>query len=158
MFNFDKIKMIPCSPSGFKPQATKIQIEELERYCGHSLPENYKTILKNYNYGRPTANYFNVIDSTNNLTVEWELNKFYSLDKNKDSPANIWWCIKNYSSYMGPNTLPFANDICKQIFYMKWVDNIPQVWFLEYLDIKESKTYLIKKSFDELLSSLYAED
>lgn len=57
---------------------------------------------------------------------------------------------------MGPNTLPFADDGVEQIYYMKWVNNVPQVWFLEYLDLEEPETSLVMNSFDELLESLYA--
>jgi hypothetical protein len=57
---------------------------------------------------------------------------------------------------MGPNTLPFADDGVQQFFYMKWVNDIPQVWFLAYLDLDEPETYLVVDSFDELLGALYA--
>lgn len=156
MFDFSKIKMEPSYTTGFKPAATDAQIAELEKHCGHVLPENYKTILKNYNGGHPEARYFDVIDEEIGIPLEWKIYKFYYLDDNKKIPANIWWVIENYTEIMGPNTLPFADDGLQQVYYMKWVNNVPQVWFLAYLDLEKPETYFVMNSFDELLVSLYA--
>lgn len=155
MFDFSKIGMIP-SYGDFKPAATNAQLEKLEQHCGHPLPENYKTILRDYNAGEPTAKYFHVMDEEEGVPGEWELGIFYHLDENKKTPADIWWLIENYTDLMGPNTLPFADDGLQQIYYMKWVDNIPQVWFIEYLDLEEPETYFVMESFDKLLDALYA--
>ena len=158
MFDFSKIEMIPSYGTDFEPAATDAQIEELEQHCGHTLPKNYKTILKNYNGGQPKAKYFNVMNEELGIPGEWKLYNFYFLNENKTSPANIWWLIENYIEYMGPNTLPFADDGDDQVFYIKWINNVPQVWFLAYLDLEEPETYLVVDSFDKLLGALYAID
>ncbi|KTC84358.1 SMI1/KNR4 family protein [Legionella drozanskii] len=155
MFDFSKIGMKPTYSSNFEPPATEDQIAELERYCGHSLPENYKIILRNYNAGSPEAKYFDAIDEETGVLLEWKLHNFYILDDDKEIPANIWWVIENYQDIMGPNTIPFADDGLQQIYYMKWVNNVPQVWFLTYLDLEEPETHFVINSFDELLDALY---
>jgi hypothetical protein len=142
--------------TGFKPAATETQIEELEKHCGHILPENYKSILRNFNGGAPEVTYFDVIDEDTGVPLEWTLHKFYYLDNHKEIPANIWWVIENYSEFLGANTLPFADDGIQQIYYMKWVDDEPQVWFLAYLDIEEPETFFLMNSFDELLAALHS--
>ena len=154
MFDFSKLKMRPRYPGGYKPAATAAQIDELEKYCGHSLPENYKRVLNDYNGSSPEAEYFDVINE-DGVPGEYRLALFYYLDDNKNSRANIWWLIENYRHLMGQNALPFADDGLQQIYYLKWIDNIPQVWFLEYLDRDIAKTSCVKASFDELLESLY---
>jgi hypothetical protein len=156
MFDFSKIRMIPRNTTGFKIAATDDQIIELEQHCGHTLPNNYKTILKLFNGGTPEAKYFNVIDPSTDLPGEWELNRFYYLDNNKEMPSNIWWIIERYSQFIGPGTLPFACDDSQQIYYIKWVNDEPQVWFLAYLDIEGTETCFLMNSFDELLEDLYA--
>ena len=156
MFDFSKIKMKPSYTTGFKPPATDAQIAELEQHCGHALPENYKTILKNYNGGHPETRCFHVIDPETGVAGEMEIYKFFYLDSHKEIPANIWWRIENYTEFMGKNTLPFADDGVQQIYYMKWVNDVPQVWFLAYLDLEEPETYMVMNSFDELLDDLYA--
>lgn len=158
MFNFNKIGMKPSYFSGYKPAATDAQIIEIEKHCGHNLPENLKTILRNYNAGEPEAKYFEVINPLTGLPGEMELYKFYHLDDKKEIPENIWWIINNYSQYIGPNTLPFADDGEQQFYYIKWVNNIPQVWFLAYLDLDEPESYFVMGSFDELLDALYASE
>lgn len=155
MFNFDKLKMQPRS-SKYKPPATDEQIAELEEYCGHTLPENYKTILRNYNWALPGAILFTSVDEETGVPLEYELSIFYYLDGEKGSPENIWYIIKRFSAFIGPNTIPFADDGIKQVYYLKWKNNVPQVWYLSYLDLDEPETHLVKDSFDELLEELYA--
>ncbi|MDF1758655.1 MAG: SMI1/KNR4 family protein [Legionellaceae bacterium] len=155
MFDFNKLKMKPTYSKNFEPAATDAQIAELEEYCGHTLPENYKTILKKYNGGRPEARYFNVKMPYDDVEGECEIAHFYTLDINKEMPESIWWLIKNYSEVIGPSSIPFVDDGVEQFYYMKWVNGIPQVWFLEHLDIPGYETYMVLNSFDELLNSLY---
>ena len=156
MFDFSKLKMTPSFGLNFDPPATDAQIEELEQYIKHSLPENLKIILKNYNGGQPSLKYFHALHPEYNTTGAMKLSHFYFLDDNTNANENIWWVINYYSEIMGPNTLPFADDGLQQIYYIKWVNDIPQVWFLAYLDLDEPETFLVKDSFDELLSDLYA--
>ena len=154
MFDFSKIGMM-SRYDDFKPAPNEELIALLEEYCGHSLPENYKYILNNFNGGSPAANYFDVIDPSSGIAGEWKIGKFFTLDENKEFPSNIWWKINNYSKLMGANTLPFADDGLQQIYFMKWVNNTPQVWFLAYLDMDEPESFFLMNSFDELLDALY---
>ncbi|MBA2648780.1 MAG: SMI1/KNR4 family protein [Legionella sp.] len=158
MFDFSKIGMKPSYPAGYKTAITDEQIAALEQHCGHPLPENYKTILRNYNAGEPEAKYFDVIDKPTGVPLEWKLHKFYHLGEDKITPADIRWLIENYSEYMGPNTLPFADDGEQQIYFMKWIDNIPEVWFLAYEERPEPESFKVLDSFDELLGALYVGD
>jgi cell wall assembly regulator SMI1 len=157
MFDFSKIKMRPSYTTNYKPSATDAQIAQLENHCGHSLPENYKEILKNYNGAESGAKYFSVV-TNEGVHCERELHDFFYLDNNKNSPGNIWWNIEHFNEYMGPNTIPFANDGVNQVYFMKWVNDVPQVWFLAYLDIEEPESWLVMESFDELLESLYVSE
>ncbi len=155
MFDFNKIKKIPRRRTGFKPAATEEQIAMLEKHCGHDLPDNYKEILKSYNGSSPTSTYFVGNEEFLGGQGEYPLMEFYDIDDNLESPSNVWWQIKQFGKYMGPNTLPFADDGRQQVYFMKWVDNIPQVWLLVYLDLDSPKLRFVKNSFDELLESLY---
>lgn len=155
MFDFKIIGMRPSYSENFKSGATEEQIMDLEKHCGHPLPESYKFLLKNYNGSRPKAKYFDVIDEEDGIPLEYELGDFYIVDENRNIPSNIWWVIQNYSEYIGPDTLPFADDGINQIYYMKWINNVPQVWFLIYLDVDEPEIYCVSNSFDELLGALY---
>ena len=85
-----------------------------------------------------------------------EISRFYILDEDKHIPANIWWKIENYGEYMGPKTVPFANDDVEHIYYLKWIDEVPEVWYLAYQEIEGTETFLVKGSFDDLLEALYA--
>jgi len=160
MFDFSKIGLLPTHIDGFRPAATDAQIAELEQHCGYPLPENYKLILRHYNGCCPTAKYFDVIDE-DGIPGEWTLYDFYTLDQDKESPANIWWTIKHYGADMGPNTIPFAEDRADQIYYFKWVNDAPQVWMIGYdydveaEDVSEPGVFVLD-SFDTLLNSLYA--
>jgi len=156
MFDFSKIEMTPGYGSNFELGATTSQIEEIEQYCGHALPENLKIILQHYNGGDPEARYFEVKDDTE-IPGEMEISRFFILNDEKDVPANIWWKIKNYGEYMGPQTVPFASDYAEHIYYLKWVNDVPQVWYLAYQDMEGTETYPVKDSFDDLLEGLYAE-
>ncbi|CAM2932185.1 SMI1/KNR4 family protein [Legionella worsleiensis] len=158
MFDFNKLEMTPIYSKDFRPGTSDEQIIELEKHCGHPLPENYKYILKNYNGSRPNFKYFDVIDEKDGIPLEYELGDFYIVDENRNKPSNIWWVIQNFSEYLGPNTLPFADDGIDQVYYMKWVNNIPQVWHLVYQDLDEPETYCVSNSFDELLEALYNAD
>lgn len=62
--------MKPSSTTGFKAMATDAQIAEIEQHCRHLLPENYKTIIKNYNGGFPEVKYFDVIDLETGVPLE----------------------------------------------------------------------------------------
>jgi hypothetical protein len=157
MFDFGKIGMIPLDDD-FKQAPTEEQIAELEKYWGHALPENYKFILNHFNGGSPEANYFEVIDPCAGIAGEWNIGKFFTLDGNKEFPSNIWWKLKNYAELMGDNALPFADDGIQQIYYLKWINNSPQVWYLAYLDLDEPETFFLMNSFDELLGALQSTD
>jgi hypothetical protein len=75
--------------------------------------------------------------------------------KEKEIPANVWWQIENYGENIGPNTLPFALDYASHIYYIKWVNEVPQVWYA-YRDMEGTETEFVKESFDALLEDLYA--
>jgi hypothetical protein len=158
MFDFNKIKMRPRSSKGYKPAATDEQIAELEKYCGHALPENLKIILRRFNNSSPSATYFDVLDEGGSFPYRYELSSFYYLDENKNLSNNIWWQIKHYGKFMGPDSLPFADDGVQQIYYLKWLNSIPQVWYLTYLDLEEPECTFVMNSLDELLDSLYVGD
>ena len=147
MFDFSKIGMRPSDPSGYEPPATDEQIAQLEKHCGHPLPENYKYILKNYNGCRPKAQYFDVLSPYTGILGEWQLKFFYCLGGGVVTTRDVRWMIENFSSYLGPNTLPFAQDPAQQPYYLKWVDNVPQVWHLAYEERDEPGLRFLLNSF-----------
>lgn len=156
MFDFKKIGIEPTDINGFTTPATENQITELEQYCKHVLPENYKYILKHYNGGSPKNKFFHVTPQGSATPGEWEIDKFYDLHSDKNKTESIWWIIENYKELIGVNSLPFGENDEQQIYYMKWVNNVPQVWLLNSQDLDEPESYFIMGSFDELLGSLYA--
>jgi hypothetical protein len=157
MFDFGKIGMIPLDDD-FKQAPTEEQIAELEKYWGHTLPENYKIILKNYHGGIPEAKDFDAVDEETGASLGYELHNFFSVDEHKERPLNIWWVIKNYATLIGTGTLPFADDGYNRIYYMKWDKNVHQIWVLKFMSEDEPETYLLMNSFDELLGALYNAD
>lgn len=157
MFDFSNIGMKPRFKD-FKPSATETQLSELESYCENALPEDYKTILTKFNGGSPESNCFDYLDESSGVLLEGKLGKFFTLDADKDFPANIWYQIEKFAEYIGPNALPFADDGLQQIYYLKWVDKIPQVWFLAYLDLDEPEARIVKSTFPDLLNGLYNAD
>lgn len=158
MFDFNKIGMNPSDIGMLTDAEIDSQIIELEKHCCHPLPRNYKALLKKYNGGEPDARYFEVIDEKTGVPLQRELYKFYDFDHIKETPETIWWIIENYKDFLGPNTLPFAEDAHQQIYFFKWIDNIPQIWFLAYLDLEKPETCFVMNSFDELLGALYVAD
>jgi len=155
MFDFNKIGMKARYSTGYKPEVTNMEITELEKHCGHSLPQNYKFILKHYHGGIPEAQAFDAMDGEMDIPVGFELHNFYIVNEHKNRPLNIWWVIENYSALMGPSTLPFADDGYSRVYYMKWVNDIPQVWVL-LLSEEGPETFQLFNSFDELLGALYS--
>lgn len=154
MIDLSKIGIIPLDDD-FTLGVTEAQIVELENHFGHSLPENYKLILKNYNGSGPMEKYFDAIDEETGIPLEYKFSVFYYVDEHKKLPGNIWWVIEDYSSILGPNTLPFAHDGIHQIYYLKWVNETPEIWYFVYLDRDEPETFRVINSFDELLGALY---
>ena len=110
---------------------------------------------ENYNRGLLGANCFDVTDVETGIPFQYEITRFYVLDDRQDLSANIWWQIEHYKDFIGPNTIPFADDGLKQIYYMKWVNDVPQVWYLTYLDLEKPEAQLVMESFDKLLEALY---
>jgi len=71
MFDFSKLDMHTTHTTGYEAAAvTDTEIAEREKYCGHVLPENYKTILRNYNGRNPAAKYFETIDESTGVFGE----------------------------------------------------------------------------------------
>lgn len=153
MFDFSKINMKPRYSKDFPEPATDEMIAELEQHCKHPLPEEYKFFLKNYNGGYPEVCYFTVVDEFG-LPTEAKIREFFTLDSDKQSPTNIWWYIERASNFLGPNALPFADEGDFKIYYIKWVNDVPQIWFA-YIDFDEPEHYCVAESFNELLKSLY---
>ncbi len=157
MFDFNKIGMRPRSSSGYKAAVTDDQIAELEHYCGHALPDNYKLMLQNFNGGEPEAKCLRVVDQKTGIPLKHELLDFFIVDEHKELPLNIWWTIENYSEFIGSNTLPFAEGEYSCIYFLKWKHDLAQVWCLKFDEDEEEEPeiFLIFNSFDELLGALY---
>lgn len=158
MFDFSKIGIKPGFASGYKPEVTDTQISKLEKHFGHALPANYLFYLKNYHGGISEAINFGAYNEDIGLPLGYELRNFFIVDELTDRPLNIWWNIEEYSEFMGSDTLPFADDGDNRIFYLKWENNIAQVWVLVFLSEEGPDTYFLLNSFDELLGSLFYSD
>lgn len=158
MFDFSKIKMSPAYSKNFGSGATEEQIIELEKYCGYTLPDSYKFILKNYNGGEPETKELCVFDEEMGVTVAYGLQEFYVVDEHKELPINIWQAIEKYSSLIGPGALPFAEDGYNCVYYFKYIQNVAQVWCLAFMEDEEPENFLLFNSFDELLGALCNEN
>ena len=79
MFDFKKINIRPPFSSGFELKPTQAEIAELEKYCGHSLPDDYKYILEHFNGGYPETNKFESLDIETGIPLEFEISKFFFL-------------------------------------------------------------------------------
>ena len=155
MFDFNRLGITPTYTDEFETPASDEHIAKLEQYCQHPLPERFKVILKNYNGGSPAANNFNAMDEDGPLGG-CTITNFYFLNDETFFPNNIWWLIEHEGRNIGMHNLPFADDGHQQIYYMKWVNDMPQVWYYQYLDLDEPRQFKIANSFDEFLDSLYS--
>ena len=133
MFDFSKINMRPRNGIDFKPAATDAQIAELEKYCGHTLPENYKTILRTYHYSSPKVNCFHVMDEVIGIPGEYELGTFYFLDDNNKTGVTIILLDEqmDHGDIIAKNEfnfkakVPFAEGLKRTIDWYKKQVNFP---------------------------------
>lgn len=144
--------------------ATEEEINELQKYIAHPLPELYKEICRHYNGGAPKLNYYDDEDggwNTNNIGC------FFHVTSNRAKDFNIWNAIEDFSPELKKDCLPFAGDnYGDSIFYLKWVGDKVQVWRLLYGELayeydddnnEHGRVHvLINESFDDFLESLYA--
>jgi cell wall assembly regulator SMI1 len=84
VFDFNKIQL-KLNYIGNSTPATDSDIEELEKYCGHRLPENLRIIFQNYNGATPEAPYFHV-EIEPGIQVEMEIARFLFLNEKKKFP------------------------------------------------------------------------
>lgn len=145
--------------------APEEEIEALQRFIGHPLPELYKEICRHFHGGLPTAAYFE--DAEGDID---EIGFFCTLTKKSKEDYNIWGVIENFSHELAKDCLPFAWGRGESIFYLKWGNNKVQVWQLFYgelayelsrYDSEEDETrpyyhMLVNESFDSFMESLYA--
>lgn len=143
--------------SNFNPPPTESQLVELEQHFGHPLPPLLKEIFNHYNGGRPELDHCGV-------DGRWTIGDFFSLDENRTSAGNIWWVINNFSEHFGPETLPIAYSYHNDIYFLKWVDGIAQVWIFGYNDAEfdfddeendGTPSVCIYESLDEFMEALY---
>jgi len=152
MFDLSKLDFQPVYGEKVIQTVTDDQIADLEKHYGRSLPSKYKEILKKYNRLKPKLDEFDIGDET------YLINYFYSLTDDKGSVSNIWWAIDNFSSFLGENTLPFAEDASNEIYFFKWVDDKTEVWLLRCDELEEPEDESVIESFDELLTLLHSSD
>ena len=111
-----------------KPPAAEEEIEKLQDYVGHPLPELYKEICRYFHGGMPQLDCFEDVDG-----ALVKMGYFYSVVNAKEKGYNIWKVIKNFRSELGTDCLPFAGDsLGLSTFYLKWVNDKVQVWRLLY--------------------------
>ena len=143
------------------PPASEEEIEILQNYVGHPLPELYKEICRNFNGGLPKLRFFEDVDGE----VD-EIGFFFRVANKSEKDSHIWGVIENFSDELAKDCLPFARDRGGSIFYLKWVNDKVQVWRLFYGELAyEFSDYngerclyyhlLINESFDAFLESLY---
>ena len=146
------------------PMPDENQIDAVESHFGHPLPALLKSIYQKYNGGHPGLNRYGEYG-------EHIISHFYSVQENQESPSSIWWAINSFSSYLGAETLPFAEDNICGVFYLKWVDGLAQVWLFRcgeealdeedyYVDEDDTPISLsyVCDSLDVFLDGLYAAD
>lgn len=158
MFDLSKLQFDFPPEITFEPPATDEMIEALERHYQHTLPEELKVIFKKYHGGCPETFLLEAQLPEDELPGEMEVSKFLILDSLTKDPLNIWFNIKNYSAYIGENSVPFAVDFADNVYYLKYSNNKHQVWYFALYAVDEIETYLIFESFDDFLQSLHAEE
>lgn len=118
--------------------STDEEIEKVENELGFKFPNQYKSIIKKYNGGRPTPNVFDI--STRKGLV---FNSLITLNK----IPSVYKRISKESS----GIIPFADDPSGNIIAFK--NNAIVLW-----DHETNKIYSISSSFNSLLNSLYDPD
>lgn len=146
--------------------ASNEEIQELQDYIGHPLPEIYKEICRNFNGGRPKLNYYADSDLA---TIGF----FITVTSRKNTINSVWSEIEHNVASLGfdPDILPIAYDSFNQsFFYLKWVNGKAQVWRFLYGDMaiefreEDEENYekhgyvhiFINESLEGFLESLYA--
>ena len=154
MFDLETLKMTPFWGDEFYPPATDELIDELEQLCGHPLLPLHKEILKKYNGGGPNANRFSMVAPGHTFPVERTFAYFYPISSNRNKINNLLNLVTQYVSFIGKDTLPFAESTSEEIYYFKWVNSVPQIWYFQFQE-QEPKCTFITNSFEELLNNLY---
>ncbi len=152
MIDLDKFELEGMKWPGFKPTATEEELNELEQFYGHPLPEVYKEIMRKYNTFESKYYCFDIYDE------KFYLGAFLSLGDNKDNTQNIWWVINHFYQYTGPGTLPFALDATNEIYFFKWVNDHTEIWLLRTDELETPEDCPVTDSLDELLNRLYMPD
>lgn len=146
-----------------KSPASEEEIEAVKNYFGHPLPELYKEICRHFNGGIPKAAFFEDVEGD-----IYEISFFCRVTNKSEKGYHILGVVKNFSHELVSDCLPFAWGRGESIFYLKWVNEMVQVWQLLYGELAlefggygpedEVKPYhhiLMNKSFDSFLESLY---
>ena len=158
MFDLSKLKLDTSADIQFKPPASDEMVGRLEKHYSHSLPEELTTIFKKYHGGYPGSDCIELIDEEDGLPYDMDISSFLVLDSNYESPINIWFLIKQYTNWMGENSIPFAEDLAQNIFYLNYKNNNHEVWYLAHHEVEETETYKICDTFEQFLNSMYTEE
>lgn len=154
MFDLGTLKITPFWGNEFYPPATDELIAELEQLCGHPLLPLHKEILKKYNGGGPEANCFSVTAPGDTFPVDWPFSFFYPLCTDRNKSINIFNLMQQYQQFLGPDTLPFAENDNQECYYFKWIGSNVEIWLFQFQEHKPGSRF-ITSSFENLLENLY---
>ncbi|MGC1182555.1 SMI1/KNR4 family protein [Legionella sp.] len=142
--------------------ATEEEIEAVQNYIGHPLPELYKEICRHFNEGLLKLNCFEDVEGR-----MCKIGFFFRVTNEEKNNYHIWQVIRNFRDELTKDCLPFADDsLGLSAFYLIWVNDIVEVWQLLHgelawsfsgCDDEDDNYYchvLVNKSFDVFLESL----
>jgi hypothetical protein len=91
-----------------RPSPTGETISEFQSHFGVMLPESYVKLLRHSNGGHPEVDSIEPVNRPK--SARWAVNRFYHLDGDKTSTANLWNVTDKWRKILGESTIPFAAD------------------------------------------------
>ncbi len=125
MRNLSELKINEKGKPVGRPSPTNEALKEFQSHFGVMLPESYIMLLRHSNGGHPQVDSIEPIGRP--LAARWAVNRFYHLDGDINSAANLWNATEKWRKILGEKTIPFADDGGGNQFFIDLKPSIPSV-------------------------------
>ena len=135
------------------PRVTSEQLEQLEQEIGAALPESLRSILLDYNGGRPTPKTFEVQGHPERL---FDIQLFYGVTGEIEC-ENVGWNFWEFHELSDRGLIPFARTDTGDQLLVDLQDGSVVFWDALEEDPNQ-RCYRVADSHAAFLSALRAED
>jgi len=125
MRNFSELNINEKGRPVGRPSPTNGAIKEFQSHVGVILPESYVKLLQHSNGGHPEVDSIEPIGRPK--AARWAVNRFYHLDDDKTSTANLWYVTEKWRPILGEYRIPFAEDSGGNQFFLDLKTSAPSV-------------------------------